>query len=152
MPLGRVPVAPILDRLTGKVDLLRVVESAATLQTALKQPPSAMPAAYVVTARGGRPQAGASGGRLVQGVLHGLQLVLFVRNYARSDTGAGAAAEMDQLIAVCDAALLNWSPAEGFEPFVLAQTAGQDIPSSAGVLISQQLYQTKSRIQLDRNP
>jgi hypothetical protein len=78
--------------------------------------------------------------------------VLFVRNYARSDTGAGAAAEMDQLIAVCDAALLTWSPAEGFEPFVLAQTAGQDIPSSAGVLISQQLYQTKSRIQLDRNP
>jgi hypothetical protein len=150
-PTGRFPVAEVIARLREKADLLRLVESAADLQSALDQQPAATPAAYVITARGGNKPAGMSGGVLRQTVNHGVQVVLFVKNYSQAATGGGAAADMDALSKQVDDVLLNWAPT-GYHRLSFA--AGQDHPkrNNGAFAILQQRYISEAHIQVDKNP
>lgn len=145
MNAGRFPVEPTLQRIRDQVPALKLVEPCTDIRSAIEQKPNAFPAAFIVTARSGGKPAGASGGMLIQAVAHGVQVVLFVKNFSAAATGAAAAKEMDGLIKALDDALLNWTPHPDFHPLSLA--TGQDIPyGGAGVLIAHEAYRSRSGI------
>lgn len=143
--IGPFPVAPVVDRL-DELSELRHVGTCADLKAALTQTPRAVPAAYVVRQERARPSAGASGNVLVQQVDVDLIVVLYVRNRAAADTGAAAAGEMDGLIALVRAQLLNWRAAEGVDPLTL--NASRDDSYQGGELLAQELFRSHYRIEV----
>jgi hypothetical protein len=149
MSAGRFPVEPTLQRLRDNVPSLKLIEPCTDIKAAIDQKPRAFPAAFVVTSRAGSKPAGASGGMLIQSVALGVQIILFVKNFAGTPNGSGAAKEMDALIDDVDEALLNWSPSSDFQPLSLA--TGQDVPyGGTGVLIAHEAYRSKGGIRATR--
>lgn len=145
--LGPYPLAPVIERLRAQVPQLRFVGNAADLRTALDQQPRALPAAYVVRQERAQGAAGASGGVLIQQQNVDVIIVNYVRNNASADSGAAVAAEMDALAAAERAALLNWTPdPAAIEP--LTFNTARDETYSAGLLISQELYRSRYRIEV----
>lgn len=144
--VGPFPLAPVLVRLREQVPALRLISSAADLRTAIDQQPNATPAAYVVRQERAKRSAGASGGVLIQEMGVDLAVVLYVRNHAGASNGEGAAAEMDAVISDVRRALLNWRPAEGFDP--LSQNSSRDEYYRAGLLCTQELLSSRYRIEV----
>lgn len=150
MTIGPYPLDPVEARLRGEVSALRLVGNAADLHTALSAQPKAVPAAYVLrTERGDEPH-GYSGGDLVQRMRVAVQVVLWVRNYAATDTGAGARAEMDALQSAVRQALINWQPSGDFD--VLSLEAERDESFNAGSLVAQSVFRTNYRLQTEATP
>lgn len=141
--LGPFPTADVLQRLKG-VAALRLVGGAADLATARTQKPNAQPAAFVVTSETAQPPAGATSGQLIQRAEVAISVVLFVNNVSKQQSGAGARAQMDALIADVRAALLNWTPNAAFEPISLR--ASRDEAYEAGWLVVQEIYRTTYRL------
>lgn len=144
--LGPFPLAPVIARLKAQVPALRFVGNAADLRTALEQQPAAVPAAFVVRQERAKPAAGASGGVLIQEMGVDVIVVLYVRNLATAATGEAAVAEMDVLANQVRTALLNWRADAGVDP--LTQNASRDEGYKAGLLITQELYRSRYRIEV----
>lgn len=143
------PAAEVIARLSDKVRALREIGNSADVRTAIESQPRAVPAAYVLVEERGEKPAGASGGVLIQQVSVAIQVVLIVRNYRQSDTGAAARVEMDVVADLVDGALLNWT-VPGFKPVWF--TAGRDERFESAQLVHQRVYGTGRRIQVNRNP
>jgi hypothetical protein len=145
------PTGDVIARLKAKVDLLRDVGNAADLDSVLESQPAAVPAAYVLGAERGNTPAGASGGLMIQACKAAIQVVLFVRNFSKSDSGGGARSEMDALSRLVDAALINWTPVPGiYKP--LWFTSGRDEKFKAGTLVHQRVYSSEFHNRADPNP
>ncbi len=147
---GPFPASDVEQRLRDKVAALRLVGNAADLQTALKAQPRAVPAAYVLRTERGDDPKGYSGGTLVQRIRVTIQVVLWVRNYAASGTGSGARAEMDGLQTAVRAALVNWAPSTEFDAINLE--AERDEAYDGGSLVTQAIYRSNYRLQIEANP
>lgn len=143
--LGPFPVADAMARLVLLPEL-RLVGSAADLDTARQQEPAAVPAAFVVTSERGDKPKGASGGVLIQNINVAVSIVLFVRNFRTSATGAETRKEMDALQKKVRGQVLNWAPAIEFEP--LSFQASRDEFYKAGLLCTQEIYRTSYRIEV----
>ncbi|MDC8012938.1 phage tail terminator protein [Tahibacter soli] len=145
--VGPYPVADAIARLRA-VAMLRFVGNCADLETALKQSPRVLPAAYVVAREQGSEPKGASGGVLIQQVTVSLCVVLYVNNYAAQDTGAAARDEMDALIRAVRGALLNRRPASAPAVHPLSFHANRDEMYSGGSLVTQEIYRSSYRIEV----
>ncbi|MEO8135545.1 MAG: hypothetical protein ABI831_16390, partial [Betaproteobacteria bacterium] len=112
--VGPYPISDVIARLTAST-LIKEVGTAADLKTALEQKPSVVPAAYVVIEeRGGAVKAVT--GVFIQDVAVAIQVVMMVRNYKASATGAGAAAEMEALETEVRSLLVGKRPSGAFHP------------------------------------
>lgn len=147
---GPFPSADVEARLTNQVKQLRLVGNAADLSTALKQAPNAVPAAFVLRSeRGDRPK-GFTSGTLVQNINVSLQVVLWVRNYAKARTGSGARADMDRLQTGVRKALIGWQPSPEFD--TLSLDAERDENFTGGALVTQSVFRSQYRLQTEVNP
>lgn len=144
---GPYPTADVEARLRDQVSALRYVGNAADLQEALKSPPAAVPAAYVLSSERGDEATGYSD-QFAQPVRVAVQVVLWVRNY--SGHGSGARAEMDALQRAVRASLINWSP--GNEYVELSLEAVRDEHFAAGNLVTQTIFRSRYRLQTGANP
>lgn len=141
--VGPFPVAAAIARLLAAAPVLKLVDTAADLRTALDQRPNRSPAAFVLSAeRGG--QLKYSGPTSVQNVEVDLQLVLFVSSAKREGTGAGARELMDQVLRETREALFGWAPSGAFE--ALTFRASRDELYGGGWLIAQQVFRTGYRM------
>lgn len=147
---GPFPAAKVEQRLREQVAALRLVGNAADLSTALSAQPKAVPAAFVLRSERGERPKGFTSGTLVQNINVSLQVVLWVRNYARAGTGSGARGEMDAVQQAVRQALVGWSPAPQFD--VLSLDAERDENFSGGALVSQSVFRSQYRLQTEVNP
>ncbi len=145
--VGPYPASDAIKRLRT-VPMLRLVGNCADLETALKQTPRALPAAYVVVREQGSDPKGASGGVLIQQVTVSLCVVLYVNNYAAQDSGAGAREDMDALLGLVRLALLNKRPVNAPTVHPLSFHALRDEMYSAGNLVAQEIYRSQYRIEV----
>jgi hypothetical protein len=134
--LGPYPLAGIVQRLAA-ITALRSVGISADLAAALKSAPGAVPAAFVVREERAIETTYGTGVQ-VQKVDAAVAIVLFVRNYRESDSGAGARDEMDALLAQARAQLLGWRPSGEFGALRL-HASNENIYSGA-LLVSQETY------------
>lgn len=144
--IGPFPLAETILHIQQHAPLFRLVSHAADLQAAIDQAPPAFPAVYVVRQERGRPSAGASGGVLIQQVDVDLICVLYVKNVASPTSGSRVAKDMDAIAGQLRDALLNWSPAVGMEPITF--NASRDQSHKNGLLIAQELYRSRYRIEV----
>ncbi len=145
---GPFPLAAAITRLRAQVPALRLVGTAADLRTATEGKPRAAPAAFVLKEERSERPSGGSNGVLVQMCTVTVHVVLLVRNYSQADTGAGARAEMDDLIAATRAALLKWSPDAARFFHGLSHVASRDENYDGGWLVAQEVFQTRYPIEV----
>jgi hypothetical protein len=141
------PTAAAIERLSG-LSQLKQLGDAADLATAIEQKPRGVPAAFVVHQRQGDKPIGVSNKVLLQNIRVSVQVVLFVRNAGRADSGAMARREMDALQEAVDGRLMGWSP-DGFGKFgPLHFVAARDEFYATGWLCSQVIYETQYRAEV----
>ncbi|HSX60899.1 MAG TPA: hypothetical protein VLF18_11920 [Tahibacter sp.] len=136
MTLGPYPLTGVMQRL-APVSPLRFIGISADLATALKTPPTVVPAAYVVREERARDTTYGTGVQ-VQRIDAAIAVVYFVRNYRESDSGAAAREEMDALIALGREQLLGYRPSGEFTGLCL-QSSNENLYGGA-LLISQEVY------------
>lgn len=112
MLAGPFPAEAVIERLQ-QLQALRLVGGAAGLEQALKVPPRAMPAAYVVVRETGRPARDGTGA-LHQPMTADVIVVLWLSHAGQQDTGAAAAAAMRVLERQVRTQLRDWTPPQPF--------------------------------------
>lgn len=123
MLAGPFPVEAVIARLQT-LSSLRLVSGAAALEQALKAPPRALPAAYVLTRESGR-RPGDYTDAYAQPMTVDVVVVLWLGHAGQQDTGAAAAAAMSQLEREVRTCLRGWSPPSPFEP-LWVRASGSD--------------------------
>lgn len=144
MSLGPISTASAIA-LLQELSELKLVGTASDLQTALAQKPRAAPAAYVLVQEKGRPPIGLSG-CMCQDIDVALQVVLFVRNAAKAESGSGAREVLDQVIAAVREALVGWQPLAKADPLWLQ--ASRDEMLAGDWLVGQQVFASRYQIRV----
>lgn len=145
---GPYPTALVETRLRESVSALRLIGNSADLEEALKTPPTAVPAAFVLRSeRGDTPNDYTN--EFNQNVRVAVQVVLWVRNFSGT-AGSGARTEMDALQKSVRTALLNWSAGTEFEPLNL--DAERDESFRGGELVCQTIFRSSYRLQTGVTP
>jgi hypothetical protein len=143
MLAGPFPAEAVIARLQT-LAALRVVGGAAALEQALKVPPRAFPAAFVVTRESGQKPADYTDA-YAQPMSVDVIVVLWVSHAGSQDNGAAAAAAMSQLEREVRTCLRGWSPTNPFEP-LFVRASGQD-QYTAGQQLRQVVFSTEYRDQ-----
>lgn len=139
------PVAPVVERLQHAVPQLKLVGVMADLGAALKTPPNVACAAYVVqSTQADVPQWSTGDDAYAQSAYSAIQVVPWVRNYAKARTGAGARGDMDTLINAIADAVVGFAPEEFFRPLWF-RTATDEFYDAAW-LVSQVVFQSEFEI------
>jgi hypothetical protein len=145
--VGPFPVADAMERLRAQVPDLKFISGAADLATAIAQQPPAVPAAYVLSEDTSREAHGYTDDTLAQDSRAVVQVVLFVRNYSRENTGAAAERDMTALATKVRLALLNWSPVPG-EILSLQSLAGRNESFKGANLCRQEIFRSGYTIEV----
>jgi len=105
---GPLAIGPVIDRLTAQVSALRFVGGAADLEAAQRERAPATPAAYVLLSNDRPGSVTTSTQRFRQQVTGAIGVITAVRDYRVSERGAGAADDIESILAAQRAALLGW--------------------------------------------
>lgn len=143
MLAGPFPAEAVIEQLQT-LPALRLVSGAAALEAALKVPPRALPAAYVVVRESGQRPRDVSGA-LQQQIAADVIVVLWVSHAGAQDTGAAAAQAMSALERQVRTLLRNWEPPSPFGGLWVA-ASGQD-QHVAGTQLRQVIFRSEYRDQ-----
>ncbi|MFO1495147.1 MAG: hypothetical protein U1F26_10870 [Lysobacterales bacterium] len=138
--LGPFDAAAMLMRLQAHVSVCKVFGLATDLEAAIKNPPAALPAGYLVISERAADSSGLTG-LLMQDVSVQVEVVWMVRNHSP----AAALADMRAVIEQGRSALLGWHAPDTDAP--MTAMTKQDIQYSGGVLISSDVFRTSYTIQ-----
>lgn len=138
---GPFPVEAAIEQLRSVTEL-RLIGGAGGLQTAMRTPPRAMPAAYVLLRERGR--AGDYADTYAQPMEATLTVVLWV-SHAGDETGEKAAAAMTRLEREVRTRLRDWTPAKPFEPLWVSDSGNDQFLGSH--LTRQVIFRTQYRDQ-----
>lgn len=131
----RYPVAELVTRL-DQIDLIKTVALAPDLSAALKTPPRAEPAVFVLAETRGQAIK-FTGPPLQQERITRITLVKWVRNHGGA---IKVRQEMDKLDAAIDLKLAGWRPSGAFD--LLRMVATRDEFSHAQYLVTQSTYES----------
>jgi hypothetical protein len=142
MLVGPFPVDLVIEQLTSVAEL-KLVGGAAALDAALSNPPTASPAAYVLSNEAGT--AGGYSGQLAQPMQVALFVVLCVRHAGNAASGAEAAKTMRALERAVRTRLRKWSPPRPFGALWISDSGNDQY--IAGQLMRQVVFRTDYRDQ-----
>lgn len=143
MLAGPFPAELVINRLRT-LDALRMVDGAVGLEQALKVPPRAMPAAFVVMTETGRQPADYSDA-YAQPMDVSLIVVLWLAYASLHESGSGASDAMTVLERQVRNSLRTWSPPSPFEPLWVANSGADAY--LGGHLTRQVIFRTQYRDQ-----
>ncbi len=135
--VGPFPTAQVVARLQA-TNAFKLVGAAAHLDAALDTQPAVFPAAYVLVNERSSEPRGYSGGVMSQKTQPIIQVILFAQNYTSGTPGSAALKDMDALVTVTRAALLNWSPSPAFTK--LHHIAGRSERFKSSFLLWQEMF------------
>lgn len=138
--LGPFDAAATLARLQAHVGLCKGFGLATDLEAAIKNPPAALPAGFLVVSERAGDSDGLTG-LLMQDVSVQVEVVWMVRNHSP----VGALVDMRAVIQQGRSALLGWQAPDTDAPMIAGTK--QDIQYSGGVLISSDVFRTSYTIQ-----
>lgn len=139
------PIAPVIAHLAGLKDL-KLVSHSADLTTALRTPPNAAPAAYVLGSSRAQPPQFTGEDSFDQTAAAAVQVVLWVRNYASQRAGIGARNDMDALINQVGERVVGFHTTEEFTPLWFG--SGTDEHYDGGWLIHQLTFYSEFSIRV----
>lgn len=142
MLAGPFPAELVIERLEG-LSVLKVVDGAAGLDTAMNVQPKRLPAAYVLVEE--RGERGDYAGLRAQPITVTVRVVLWISHAGAASSGAKAVAEMTQLERQVRSQLSEWSPGPPFESMWMTSSGGDLY--FGGRLIRQVIFSTTYRDQ-----
>lgn len=142
MLAGPFPAELVIERLEA-LSVLKLVDGAAGLDTAMNVQPKRLPAAYVLVEE--RGERGDYSGFYAQPITVTVRVVLWISHAGAASSGAKAVAEMTQLERAVRSQLSDWSPGRPFEEMWLSSSGGDLY--FGGRLIRQVIFSTTYRDQ-----
>lgn len=119
MFIGPFDIGLVIERLKAGTQLLKSVQGAAELATALQAGAPQTPTAYVLLAMESAPDTYGSSESHVQTVRVIINVVFAVRNYRTADLGIQVKDDLNGVIAEARGLLLGWAPGNEFSGFDL---------------------------------
>lgn len=122
MSAGPFDIGLLIARLQAKAPLLKFVQGAAELATALQQGAAPQtPCGYVLLASEAAPNSYGSSEAHVQTIAVTVNVVLVMRNYRTAELGAGTVKDdLNAVIAQVRGAVLGWAPDSASSGFNLS--------------------------------